>query len=108
MGVVSDRLLALAAARLLPHALHPAAPHAADFHFCRLFAGDEAAVARTRHQHYLCALLGLRPGLAVLQLGAGVGDVALELVRYADVDVVGVEEDVAKVGIIIYVVQNAY
>ena len=68
-----------------------------DFHFCRLFAGDAHALALARHQHYLCALLALRPGMRVLNVGCGAGDIALELVRYADVEVVGVDADAEKV-----------
>lgn len=76
----------------------PARPRrAADFHFCRLFKGDTHQLALARHQHYLCAMLGLRPGMRVLHIGAGTGDAALELVRYADVEVVSTDADAEKV-----------
>ena len=69
-----------------------------DFHFCRVFAGDDAQSSQLRHKHYLCSLLGLKPGLRVLNVGSGFGDAAIELVRYADVEVVGVESCFEKVG----------
>lgn len=74
-----------------------------DFHFCRLFAGDEYHLALSRHQHYLFAQLGLKPGLKVLLIGSGSGDAAIELVRYANVQVVGADPDVANVGVCSFV-----
>ena len=50
-----------------------------------------------RYEHYLCSRLALRRGSTVLQIGSGTGDIALELVRYADVDVVGIESNMNKV-----------
>ena len=68
-----------------------------DFHFCRLFAGDDFHLSLTRHEHYLCSMLGLKPGMSVLNVGSGIGDIAVELVRYADVTVVGVDFNCDKV-----------
>ena len=69
----------------------------ADFHFARIFKGDSPAIARTRHEHYLFSRLKLRarPGvqLRVLEVGCGAGSTALELAEYANVMVVGVDED---------------
>ncbi|KAJ3551400.1 hypothetical protein NM688_g4724 [Phlebia brevispora] len=58
---------------------------------------DDLPMSLSRHEHYVCAMLQMKPGLKVLLIGSGNGDVAMELVRYADVDVVGVDFDIAKV-----------
>ena len=72
-----------------------------DFHFTRVFKGDTVAVAQVRHEHYLFARLKLRalPGeqLHVLEIGCGIGSAALELAEYANVMVVGIDEDALKV-----------
>lgn len=91
LGYITSRLLTLR----LPMTCGKSDP--LDFHFCRIFTGDEIHLALTRHQHYLCSMLGLRPGMTVLNIGSGIGDIALELVRYANVTVVGVDSDDAKV-----------
>lgn len=72
--------------------------HRKDFHFCRLFPGDDFSVSLARHEHYLCSRLQLRPGNNVLLIGCGSGDIAFELLNYAGVDVVGIDEDPEKVG----------
>ncbi|KAI0339033.1 sterol 24-C-methyltransferase [Trametopsis cervina] len=69
----------------------------ADLHFCRLFPGDDLATSLSRHEHYLCLKLRLRPGERVLVVGCGTGDVAFELVHYANVDVVAIDADPAKI-----------
>ena len=72
-----------------------------DFHFARVFKGDTVAVAQVRHEHYLFVRLKLRarPGeqLHVLEIGCGIGSAALELAKFANVMVVGVDEDALKV-----------
>lgn len=68
-----------------------------EFHFCRIFPGDELHLSLTRHEHYLCSMLGIKSGITVLNIGSGVGDIAMELVRYADVNVVGVDASYKKV-----------
>lgn len=69
----------------------------AEFHFARIFVGDDLAMSLSRHEHYVSAMLQMKPGLKVLLIGSGNGDIAMELVRFADVDVIGVEFDIAKV-----------
>lgn len=68
-----------------------------DFHFCRLFPGDNPASSLVRHEHYLYAKLGIKSGQRGLHIGCGSGTIALELVRYANVSVVGVDTDAEKV-----------
>ncbi|GJE92687.1 S-adenosyl-L-methionine-dependent methyltransferase [Phanerochaete sordida] len=60
-----------------------------------------------RHRHYLCSLLALKSGLTVLNVGSGVGDTAIELARYADVCVVGVDSNSANVRLATIRVQEA-
>ncbi|CAL1711126.1 unnamed protein product [Somion occarium] len=66
-------------------------------HFCRLFSGDELSVSLARHEHYLCGKLRLKPGMTVLHIGSGTGTIAVELVRFSNVKVVGVETDREKI-----------
>ncbi|KAI0739301.1 S-adenosyl-L-methionine-dependent methyltransferase [Irpex lacteus] len=68
-----------------------------DFHFCRLYPGDDFATSLSRHEHYLCLKLKVKPGDTVLVVGCGTGDALFELVHYADVNVVGFDEDHEKV-----------
>ncbi|KAI0073248.1 hypothetical protein K474DRAFT_1603722 [Panus rudis PR-1116 ss-1] len=68
-----------------------------DFHFSRLFPGDNLRECLARHEHYLCAKLSLKPGLSILLVGSGCGDLALELVRFSNVYVRGIDADREKV-----------
>lgn len=68
-----------------------------DFHFCRLFQGDALSAALIRHEHYLYSKLRLKPSLRVLYIGSGRGTAVFELVRFANVHVVGVDTDASKV-----------
>ena len=91
--------LLLLSAQALPRSLAPdtASTPEPDFHFCRVLPGDRLPVARARHLHYICGALRLRPGQRVLLVGAGTGGAAVELARFADVDVVGAESSLSKV-----------
>lgn len=68
-----------------------------DFHFCRLYPGDDFATSLSRHEHYLCLKLKLKPGDNVLVIGCGTGDIVFELINYADVNVIGFDEDADKI-----------
>lgn len=52
-------------------------------------------------------MLGVKPGLTILNIGSGTGDIAMELARYADVNVVGVEANHSRVQHAIRRVQDA-
>jgi sterol 24-C-methyltransferase len=63
------------------------------FHFCRFFQGEAFAAALARHEHYLAAQMGLRPGMRVLDVGCGVGGPARAIARFADVQIVGLNNN---------------
>ncbi|KAF9522904.1 sterol 24-C-methyltransferase [Crepidotus variabilis] len=67
-----------------------------DFHFARLHRGDKFEMALSRHKHYLFGKLGLKPGMRVLEVGCRSGKAALELFRFAGVNVVGIDNDLVK------------
>ncbi|KAH9884510.1 S-adenosyl-L-methionine-dependent methyltransferase [Cubamyces lactineus] len=79
--------------------LPPTTPIASsrDFHFCRILPGDQFPLSLERHLHYLCGALGLKPGQEVLNVGSGTGDTAVELVRFAEVTVVGLVSNIYKI-----------
>jgi SAM-dependent methyltransferase len=72
-------------------------PRCEDFHFARIFRGDLLPTAIARHEHYLMARLGLKPGMRVLNVGCGTGSAAFELANFANVNVVGVDNEYHKV-----------
>ncbi|KAJ7079360.1 delta-sterol C-methyltransferase [Mycena crocata] len=63
------------------------------FHFCRFFKGEAFSAALARHEHYLAAQMGLKPGMRVLDVGCGVGGPAREIARFADVEIVGLNNN---------------
>ncbi|KAJ6627954.1 sterol 24-C-methyltransferase [Mycena sp. CBHHK59/15] len=66
---------------------------AESFHFCRFYKGEAFAAALARHEHYLAAQMGLKPGMRVLDVGCGVGGPARAIARFADVEVVGLNNN---------------
>ncbi|KAG6805063.1 Delta(24)-sterol C-methyltransferase, partial [Arthromyces matolae] len=46
---------------------------AQSFHFSRFYKGESFHQSLARHEHYLAAQMGLRPGMRVLDVGCGVG-----------------------------------
>lgn len=63
------------------------------FHFCRFAYGEGFHRAIARHEHYLAHLMGLRNGMKVLDVGCGVGGPAREIVKFSDVNVVGLNNN---------------
>jgi sterol 24-C-methyltransferase len=63
------------------------------FHFCRFYPGEAFAAALARHEHYLAAQMRLRPGMRVLDVGCGVGGPARAIARFADVEIVGLNNN---------------
>ncbi|KAF9012971.1 delta-sterol C-methyltransferase [Hymenopellis radicata] len=63
------------------------------FHFSRFYKGEGFAASLARHEHYLAAQMGLKPGMRVLDVGCGVGGPAREIARFADVNIVGLNNN---------------
>ncbi|MCJ1463170.1 Delta(24)-sterol C-methyltransferase [Pseudocyphellaria aurata] len=63
------------------------------FHFCRFAYGEGFYQAIARHEHYLAHMMGLRNGMNVLDVGCGVGGPAREIVKFSDVNVVGLNNN---------------
>ena len=71
---------------------------AQSFHFSRFYPGEAFAASLARHEHYLAAQMTLRPGMRVLDVGCGVGGPAREIARFADVNIVGLNNNDFQVG----------
>ncbi|KAL1965481.1 hypothetical protein VTN77DRAFT_5737 [Rasamsonia byssochlamydoides] len=63
------------------------------FHFCRFEYGEPFHQAIARHEHYLAHMMGLRENMKVLDVGCGVGGPAREMVKFAGVNVVGLNNN---------------
>lgn len=63
------------------------------FHFSRYYKGEAFKQATARHEHYLAAHMGLKPGMKVLDVGCGIGGPAREIARFADVQIVGINNN---------------
>ncbi|KAL5499251.1 ERG6 [Sanghuangporus vaninii] len=63
------------------------------FHFSRFYKGEAFAASLARHEHYLSAQMGLKPGMRVLDVGCGVGGPAREIARFSDVNIVGINNN---------------
>lgn len=73
--------------------------HSVNGHFSRIMKGDCATTALSRHEHYLFSRMELAPGMRVLEIGCGVGTAAFELANFADVLIIGFDEDRSKASI---------
>ncbi|KAH7913311.1 S-adenosyl-L-methionine-dependent methyltransferase [Hygrophoropsis aurantiaca] len=71
---------------------------AQSFHFSRFYKGEAFAASLARHEHYLAAQMSLRPGMRVLDVGCGVGGPAREIARFADVEIIGLNNNEFQVG----------
>jgi sterol 24-C-methyltransferase len=63
------------------------------FHFAPMFRGEAFAASLTRHQHWLAAQLGLKPGMTVLDVGCGVGGPMRAIARFSGATIVGVNNN---------------
>lgn len=63
------------------------------FHFCRFGYGESFYQAIARHEHYLAHMMGLRDGMKVLDVGCGVGGPAREIAKFANVNIVGLNNN---------------
>jgi len=69
------------------------------FHFCRYYKGEPFFQAIARHEHYLSAQIGLKPGMRVLDVGCGIGGPAREIARFSGCDIVGINNNGNQVDI---------
>lgn len=60
------------------------------FHFATRFLGESLEDSIVRHEHFLAAKLGLKPGFKVADLGMGVGGPLRSIQKFSNVDVTGV------------------
>jgi sterol 24-C-methyltransferase len=63
------------------------------FHFCRFAYGESFYRAIARHEHYLALKMNLQEGQRVLDVGCGVGGPAREMIKFAGVNVVGLNNN---------------
>ncbi|EPQ26966.1 uncharacterized protein PFL1_05601 [Pseudozyma flocculosa PF-1] len=64
-----------------------------NFHFARYYPGEAFYQAIARHEHYLAHSMQLKPKMRVLDVGCGVGGPAREIARFADVNIVGLNNN---------------
>lgn len=60
------------------------------FHFAPRFPGESFDASIARHEHYLAARLGLKPGMVTLDAGCGVGGPMRAIARFSGSKVVGI------------------
>lgn len=60
------------------------------FHFAPRAPNESFAASLARHEHFLAHILGLRPGMRVVDLGCGVGGPLREIARFSGARIVGV------------------
>lgn len=82
-------------------------PWSSSFHFSRFYKGEGFTAALARHEHYLAAQMNLRPGMRVLDVGCGVGGPARQIARFADVNIVGLNNNHYQISRAIKHTQNA-
>ncbi|KAG8972523.1 Delta(24)-sterol C-methyltransferase, partial [Tulasnella sp. 427] len=51
-----------------------------------------------RHEHYLAAQMGLKPGMRVLDVGCGIGGPAREIARFTDTNITGLNNNDFQIG----------
>lgn len=71
---------------------------AQSFHFSRFYKGESFAASLARHEHYLAHNMALKPGMRVLDVGCGVGGPAREIAQFADVNIVGLNNNDFQIG----------
>jgi sterol 24-C-methyltransferase len=63
------------------------------FHFCRYSPGEAFYQAIARHEHFLAAQIGIKPGMKVLDVGCGVGGPAREIAKFTDAHITGLNNN---------------
>jgi sterol 24-C-methyltransferase len=63
------------------------------FHFAPRFQGESFDASLARHEMYLALILGLRPGMRVLDVGCGVGGPMRTIARFSGASITGVNNN---------------
>jgi len=63
------------------------------FHFAPRFRGESFDASLARHEHWIASRLGLRPGMKVVDVGAGVGGPMRTIARFSGARIVGVNNN---------------
>ncbi|HJK91825.1 MAG TPA: methyltransferase domain-containing protein [Polyangiaceae bacterium LLY-WYZ-15_(1-7)] len=63
------------------------------FHFAPRYRGETFRESIRRHQHFLAARLGLKPGMRVLDVGCGIGGPMRSVARFSGATVVGINNN---------------
>ncbi|KAG8947521.1 Delta(24)-sterol C-methyltransferase [Tulasnella sp. 424] len=63
------------------------------FHFSRFYKGEAFRESLARHEHYLAAQMGLKPGMRVLDVGCGIGGPTCEIARFTDCNITGLNNN---------------
>jgi len=63
------------------------------FHFAPRFSGESLRESIKRHEHYLALRLGLKAGDKVVDLGCGVGGPMIEIARFTDAKILGINNN---------------
>ncbi|KAG9041765.1 Delta(24)-sterol C-methyltransferase [Tulasnella sp. UAMH 9824] len=71
---------------------------AESFHFSRFYKGEAFKQSLARHEHYLAAQMGLKPGMRVLDVGCGIGGPAREIARFTDANITGLNNNDFQIG----------
>ncbi len=63
------------------------------FHFAPRHRGESFAASIARHEFFLAARLGLRPGMTAIDLGCGVGGPMRAIARFAGASIIGINNN---------------
>ncbi|KIJ65413.1 hypothetical protein HYDPIDRAFT_174880 [Hydnomerulius pinastri MD-312] len=67
------------------------------FHTSRFQPGENVKSAVSRHELYLASQMPLRAGMRVLDVGCGIGGPTLNIAKFTDTNIVGVNNNVAQI-----------
>jgi len=63
------------------------------FHFAPRYVGESVKASIARHEHFLAARIGLKPGMRALDVGCGVGGPMMEIARFSGGNVTGINNN---------------
>jgi sterol 24-C-methyltransferase len=68
------------------------------FHFAPRHRGESFEASLARHEFFLAARLGLRPGMTVLDVGCGVGGPMRAIARFSGASIIGINNNDYQIG----------